>query len=116
MILKFDSSQDELLARGGSFDLSGIVAEVGQQFWGFNASDGAKITAIKGVAVRTSVTNLASIRSAEVDISAILVKSLTMGLGAGWIYRADGYIITSITLADATSQLHCYKTLAQISA
>jgi hypothetical protein len=114
MILKFDSQLDELLARGGSFDITGTDAVINKQFWGFNASDGAVINAIKGVAVRTSVTDLASIRTAEVDISAIISNDITQGLFAGVIYRADGYIITSIDMTSGS--VHAFKTLAQISA
>jgi hypothetical protein len=114
MILKFDSQTDELLARGGSFDITGTDAVIDKQYWGFNASEGAVINAIKGVAVRTSVTTLAQIRTAEVDIKDYIVTSLAAGLMGGPIYRADGYIITSIDLTSGS--LHCFKNLAQISA
>ena len=114
MILKYDSQTDELLARGGSFDISGTDAVEDKQFWGFNASDGAVINAIKGVALKTAVTTLAGIRAAEVDISAIITNDLAEGLFAGVIYRADGYIITSVDLT--SGGLHCYQTNTQISA
>jgi hypothetical protein len=113
MILKYDGSLDEALARGGSFDISGTDAVIDKQFWGFNASDGAVINAIKGVALKAEVTTLAEIRAVEVDISAIISNDITQGLFAGVIYRADGYIITSVDLTSGS--LHGYKTKDQIS-
>jgi hypothetical protein len=112
--LDYDSQTDELLARGGSFDITGTDAVINKQFWGFNASDGAVLNAIKGVAVKTTVTNLASIRTAEVDVSALLLTTVSDPLFAGTIYRVDGYIITSIDLTSGS--LHCFKTKPQISA
>lgn len=114
MNVAFDKQMDELLARGGSYDITGTDAVIDKQFWGFNASDGAVINAIKGVAVGTAVTDLASIRTEEVDISAEITNDLSQGLLAGTPYRADGYIITSIDLTSGS--LHCFKTKAQISA
>lgn len=114
MILKYDSQMDELLARGGSFDITGTDAVVNKQIWGFNASDGAVLNAIKGVAIGTNVADLAAIRAAEVDISAALLTAGTDPLFAGSIYRADGYIITSIDLTSGS--LHCFKTKNQITA
>lgn len=113
MILKYEGYYDEMLARGGSFDISGTEPVIDKQFWGFNASDGAVINAIKGVPVRTSVTTLAGIRTAEVDISAIISNDITQGLFSGVIYRADGYIITNIDLT--SGNLHAFKTKDQIS-
>ena len=112
MILLFDKQIDELLGRGGSYDITGTDAVVNKQFWGFNASDGAVINAIKGVALKTSITTLAEIRAAEVDISAVLTNDISQGLLAGLIYRADGYIITSIDLTSGS--IHAYKTNVQI--
>ena len=114
MNLAFDEQLDELLARGGSYDITGTNAVEDKQFWGFNASDGAVVAAIKGVALKTAVTTLAGIRAAEVDISAIITNDLSQGLFAGTIYRADGYIITSIDLTSGS--IHAYKTNTQISA
>jgi hypothetical protein len=114
MILKYDSQLDEALARGGSFDITGTDAVIDKQFWGFNASDGAVINAIKGVALGTDVGDLAAIRTAEVDISAGLLTTVSDPLFAGVIYRSDGYIITSIDLTSGS--LHLYKTKTQISA
>jgi hypothetical protein len=114
MILKFDDQMDELLARGGTYDITGTDAVIDMQFWGFNASDGAVINAIKGVELKTDVDDLAAIRTAEEDISALITNDLSEGLFAGVIYRADGYIITSIDLTSGS--LHCYKTKDQISA
>ena len=114
LILKFEPYEDEALARGGSFDITGTTAVVNKQFWGFNASDGAVLEAIKGVAVETKVASLAAIRAAEVDISGIFLTTVTDPLFAGVLYRADAYIITSIKLTSGS--LHCYKRVNQISA
>lgn len=108
MITQFDEQIDELLARGGSFDITGTTAVENKQIWGFNASDGAVINAIKGVALKTALTDLASIRAAEVDISGIITNDISQGLFAGVIYRARGYIITSIDLTSGS--LHAYLT------
>lgn len=113
-ILHFDSQTDESLARGGSYDITGTDAVITKQFWGFNASDGAVINAIKGVAVKTSVGTLAAIRAAEVDISALITNDLSQGLLSSVLYRADGYIITSIDMTSGS--LHAYQTIDQISA
>ena len=112
--LKFEGYQDELLARGGTFDITGNTAVTNKQFWGFNASDGAVLAAIKGIPVNTAVTTLAEITTAEVDLAAHFLTALTDPLFAGVIYRVDGFIITSIDLTSGS--LHCYKSLKQISA
>lgn len=114
MIFKYDSQVDESLARGGSYEITGTDAVIDKQFWGFQSSDGAVIADIKGVAIGTNCATLAAIRAAEVDISAIITNSLAVGLLPGVLYRADGYIITSIDLTSGS--LHCYKIKAQISA
>ena len=113
MNLLFDEQLDELLARGGSYDITGVVAHVSGQYWGFNASDGAIIADIKGVALKTSVATLAEIRAAEVDISTVITNDISQGLFAGTIYRADGYIITSVTLTSGS--LHAYRINNQIT-
>jgi hypothetical protein len=115
-ILKFEDYNIELLARGGSFDITGTSAVINKQFWGFNASDGAVLDTIKGVPVSTTTkyANLAAIRSAEVDISGVILTGATDALFGGVIYRADGYIITYLKLTSGS--LHCYKRVNQISA
>ena len=115
-IFKFEGYEDELLARGGTFDITGTTIVENKQFWGFNASDGAVLAAIKGVPVSTTTkyADLAAIRTAEEDISALLLTAGTDPLFAGVLYRVDGYIITAIDLTSGS--LHCYKTLAQVSA
>lgn len=113
-ILKYDSQSDELLVRGGSFDITGTDAVINKQFWGFNASSGAVLNVLKGVAINTSVANLAAIRAAEIDLTGLLLTGATDPLFAGVIYRVDGYIITNVDLTSGS--LHCYKTKAQISA
>jgi hypothetical protein len=114
MIAKFDDQMDELLARGGTFDITGTDAVTNKQFWGFNAADGAVLNAIKGIPVKTAVTTLAGITAAEVDITAKFLTAGTDPLFAGVIYRVDGYIITNIDLTSGS--LHCYMTNLQISA
>jgi hypothetical protein len=113
MILKQDLHMDELLAKGGTFDITGTTNVNNKQFWGFTASDGAVISAIKGVPIGTSVANLAAIRNAEEDISSAILTGASDPLFAGAIYRPKGYIITSITLT--SGNLHCFKTKNQVS-
>jgi hypothetical protein len=110
----FDDQMDELLARGGSFDITGTTIVENKQFWGFNASDGAVLAAVKGIPLKTVTADLAAIRTAEVDISTMFLTTVSDPLFAGVIYRVDGYIITSIDLTSGS--LHCYKTMVQISA
>lgn len=110
----FDSQMDELLARSGTFDITGTNAVTNKQFWGFNASDGAVLNAIKGIPLKTSVTTLAEITAAEVDLTGYFLTGASDPLFAGVIYRVDGYIITNIDLISGS--LHCYKTNTQISA
>lgn len=112
-ILKNDSQTDELLARGGSFDITGTTQVTNKQYWGFNASDGAILNAIKGVAVGTSVANLAAITAAEIDLSALLLTTASDPLFSGTIYRVKGYLITYLDLTSGS--LHCFKTKNQIS-
>lgn len=113
MHIQYDSQMDEQLARGGSFDLTGTNKDESKQFWGFHASDGAVISAIKGVPLATTVTTLAGIRTAEVNLDAHFVTSIGTGLMANVLYRVDGYIITSVTLTSGS--LHLYKMKEQIS-
>jgi len=114
MKLMFDDHVDEMLARGGSFDITGVNAVTNKQFMGFHASSGAVIDTIKGVALKTSVTTLAGITAAEVDLKGFFLTGASDPLFADVIYRVDGYIITNIKLTSGS--LHCYKTLTQISA
>jgi hypothetical protein len=113
MILKRGTYFDEQNARGGTFDITGTIAVVNKQFWGFNASEGAVLEILKGVAIGTKVTTLAEIRTAEVDISGVLLTTVSDPLFGGVIYTADGYIITNIKLTSGS--LHPYKQLEQIT-
>lgn len=110
----FDSHMDEMLGRGGTFDITGTELVENKQFWGFYASEGAVINAIKGIAIKTIANDLAAIRTAEVSLAAILLTGASDPLLGNTLYRADGYIITSIDLTSGT--LHCLKTTRQISA
>lgn len=114
MIIKHDGTLEEQQARGGSFDITGTAAVIDKQFWGFNASDGAVLEAIKGVAVGSSLSTLAAIRTVEVDISGVFLTAVTDPLFANSLYVVDGYIITSIKLTSGS--LHPYKTIRQITA
>jgi len=109
----FDTQADEIMARGGTFDITGTTAVTNKQYWGFYASDGAVINTIKGVPLKTTLTDLASITAAEVDISGVLLTTVSDPLIGGTLYRADGYIITNVKLTSGT--LHCFKTVNQIS-
>jgi len=114
MIHKYDDQLQELLARGGTFDITGTNAVTNKQFWGFNASDGAVLNVLKGIPVNSNVTTLADITAIEVDLLPILLTAGTDPLFAGVIYRVDGYIITNIDLTSGS--LHCFKTKNQITA
>lgn len=109
----YDSQMDEMLARGGSFDITGTTAVTDKQFWGFNASEGAVMESIKGIPLKSTASTLAAITAAEVDISSYFLTTVTDPLLGNVLYRADGYIITSIKLTSGT--LHCYKMKDQIS-
>jgi hypothetical protein len=109
----YDIQMDELLARDGTFDITGTGAVTNKQYWGFNATDGTVIASIKGIPLKTVVTTLAQIRTAEEDISALVVTSLAAGLLGGLIYRVRGYVITSIQLTSGS--LHTYLQETQIS-
>ena len=109
----YDSQIDESLLRGGSFDITGTSEVLNKQFWGFNASDGAVLESIKGIPLGSQASTLALIRIAEIDISGILLTTVSDPLFANVPYRADGYIITSIKLTSGS--LHCYKIKTQIT-
>jgi len=108
----FDSNLDELLARGGSFDITGTDAVTGKQFWGFNASDGAVLETIKGIPLKSAAATLAEITAAEVNIT-VLLTTVTDPLLGGTIYRAKGYIITNVKLTSGT--FHGFLMKNQIS-
>jgi len=108
----YDSQIDELVARGGSFDITGIAAVLNMQAWGFNASDGAVLAVIKGIPINNTASTLAQIRAAEVDLASYFLTALTDPLFAGTIYRVDGYIITKFQLTSGS--LHLFKTKTQI--
>lgn len=114
MIVQYDSDFSELLAVGGSFDITGVGAVTNKQYWGFNASEGAVLAVIKGIPLKAVITTLATITAQEVDLAAFFLTALTDPLTAIGIYRVDGYIITNIQMASGS--LHCYKKETQISA
>jgi hypothetical protein len=102
MILNFDSHLDELLAKGGTFDITGTSTVEDKQFWGFNAEEGTVINAIFGVPVKTSVTDTDDVRDEEEDIAALILTGDSDELFGGVLYRAPGYIITSIDLTSGS--------------
>jgi hypothetical protein len=110
----YDSQMDELLARGGTFDITGTDAVTNKQFWGFNASDGAVLNVIKGIPLKSTASTLATITADEVDLKGKFITGASDPLFGGVIYRVDGYIITNIDLTSGS--LHCYLTKDQISA
>jgi hypothetical protein len=113
MIHKYDSQTDELLARGGTFDITGVDAVIHKQFWGFNASDGTVLDTIKGIPLKSTASTWALITAAEVDVSALVVTLKATGLLGGTIYRVPGYIITNIKLTSGT--IHGFLTNTQVS-
>lgn len=114
MIYNYDSHVDELLVRGGTFDITGTNAVTNKQFWGFEASAGTVLAAIKGIPLKGSYTTLTEITAAEVDLASFFLTTLTDPLFGSTSYRVDGYIITNIDLTSGS--LHCYKTKEQVTA
>lgn len=108
----FDDQLDELLARGGTYDLNDTNALTTKQAWGFNASDGAVIATIKGIPLKSTASTYAQITAAEVDISSMVAKVLASGLFASVLYRVPGYIITKLQMTSGS--LHLYLTKTQI--
>jgi hypothetical protein len=114
MIFEYDSQVDEMVVRGGTFDLTGTTAKTNMQFMGFHASDGAVLSVLKGIPLGTKVTTLAGITAVEVDLASFLLTALSDPLFANVPYRPDGYFITNVKLASGS--LHLYKKKDQISA
>lgn len=114
MILKNDTQFEELLAKGGTFDLTGTTAVTDKQFWGFNASDGAVLNVLKGVPANAGYADLAAITAAEVDLLPLLLTTGTDPLFAGTPYRVKGYIITNVDLTSGS--LHLFKIKNQMPA
>lgn len=110
----YDSNFEELLAKGGTYDINTTDAVTDKQFWGANITDDAVFTTIKGIPIGTIADTLAEITSAEVDLKAILEKDATVTGFAGSIYRANGHIITNVQLS--AGKFHGYLMKTQISA
>lgn len=115
MIFKYDSPEEEAIAKGGTFDITGTGAVIDKQFSTFTPSDGAVLAVIKGVPATENIilNTLSEIRDAEVDVTTVFLTALTDALTAD-LYRVDGYIITYIQLTSGT--IHAYKTINQVSA
>ncbi|TSA56917.1 hypothetical protein D4R42_02660 [bacterium] len=112
MYAHFDDTTDEIVAKGGTFDITGTDAVTNKQYWGFDADADTVLAVIKGIPLKTAVTTLADITSAEVNLASYFLTTLTDPLLAQF-YRVDGYIITNIQLTSGT--LHCYKVKEQIT-
>jgi hypothetical protein len=110
----YDQELQEIVARGGSFDLTGTTALTTQQFWGFSSSDGAVIDTIKGIPVKSTANTRALITAAEVDLKGFFLTGVSDPLFAGVPYRIDGYVITNIKLTSGS--LHLYRKMQQITA
>jgi len=115
MIFKFDSPEEENVAAGGTFDITGTGAVIDKQYFGFAPSAGAVLAVIKGVKVSntTNLYTLAEIRDVEVDLAGFVLTALTDALTEDF-YRVDGHIITNIQFTSGTG--HFYKMIHQVSA
>ncbi len=105
----YDDQLDELLARGGTYDLNDTNALTTKQAWGFNATDGAVIATIKGIPLKSTASTYAQITAAEVDLSALVAKAIASGVFASVIYRVPGYIITNLQMTSGSLHLYLMK-------
>jgi hypothetical protein len=114
MLFKYDSPEEESLAKGGTFDITGTGAVIDKQFATFTPSAGAVLAVIKGVPATQNIilNTLAEIRAVEVDLASFFLTALTDALTED-LYRVGGYIITYIQLASGT--IHGYKTISQVT-
>jgi hypothetical protein len=114
MLFKYDSPEEESLAKGGTFDITGTGAVIDKQFATFTPSDGAVLAVIKGVSATENITlfTLAEIRAVEVDLASLFLTALTDAL-TGDLYRVKGYIITNIQLTSGT--IHANRTINQVT-
>jgi len=96
---------DELLARSGTFDITGTAAVSNKNFFAFTPSDGAVLEAIKGIPLKSAASTTTEITSAEVDLATYFLTTLTDPL-VNELYRVPGYIITHIKLTSGT--IHGY--------
>lgn len=102
----YDDQIDELLGRGGTFDITGTTAVTDKKFMGFRADAGAVLEAIKGIPLKSAAASAAQITAAEVALEDYFLTALTDPLLADF-YRVRGYIITYIKLTSGT--LHCFE-------
>ena len=110
----YDNQIDEMIARYGTFDITGTDAVTDKMFYGFVASEGAVLAVIKGVPIKNAASSAAEVTAAEVDIESFFLTTLTDPLFGSIIYRADVYVITNIQLTSGS--LHCIKTSKQPTA
>ena len=96
---------EELLARSGTFDITGTAAVSNMNFFAFTPSDGAVLEAIKGIPLKSAASTTAEITAAEADLASHFLTGLTDPL-MNELYRVPGYIITHIKLTSGT--IHGY--------
>jgi len=101
---------DELLARWGTFDITGTAAVSNMNFFAFTPSDGAVLEAIKGIPLKSAASTTAEITAAEVALESYFLTGLTDPL-LNELYRVPGYIITHIKLT--SGNVHAYLTKDQ---
>jgi len=103
----FGNHIDELLARWGTFDITGTTAVSNQNYFAFTPSDGAVLEAIKGIPLKSAASTTAEITAAEADLASFFLTALTDPL-VNELYRVPGYIITHIKLTSGS--IHAYLT------
>ena len=107
----FDRQIDELLARGGSFDITGTTALTTKKFFAFEAEEGTVLEVIKGIPLKSAAESAAEITAAEVALESFFLTALTDPLFGGALYRVPGYIITNIKLTSGS--IHGYLMIDQ---
>jgi len=100
----YDGLEEESMAKGGTYDIQGVVEVDSKKIWGFNAGDTTVVAAIGGVAIGDNTET-------EVDLLSKLTNDATKALFTNVLYRIPGYIMTTVTLTSGS--LHCYLTVAQ---
>jgi len=108
----YGNRTDELLARWGTFDITGTTAVSDKNYFAFTPSAGAVLEEIKGIPLKSTATSAAEITAAEADLASHFLTTLTDPL-LNELYRVPGYIITHIKLTSGT--IHAYLTEDQPS-
>lgn len=113
MAIFLDSPIDEGLARGGTFDITGVGAVTNKQFYAFTPGDTTVLDTLKGVPNGSKLTTLAGITAVEVDLKGMILTGAGDTLLSGELYRVDGHIITNVKLTSGS--FHGYKLQTQIT-